>query len=151
MNEKKCEQIMDKFLMLDKHEHIPIDVTVHLLTCQKCRTQVRYLTLAEKYTAEPLKISGPITDSRINAILSAINPKWTTDNFKLKPVSMVRWIVCGILMILFMLSFTIFAEKVSSEFFSTVFYIIFGLFVTAYCSLFIGANLDFFIKKIERA
>lgn len=145
----KCEDMMDKFLMLDKHEHIPLDVTLHLLCCKKCRTQVRYLTKAQNLISEPLKISVPITDSKIDSILRAINPKWSTEDFKIKPVSMAKWIICGILMLLFMLTFTFF-DKTNSQVPETVFYIFFGLLVTSYCALFIGSNLDFFIKKIER-
>ncbi|MDY2844372.1 MAG: hypothetical protein SOT81_10405 [Treponema sp.] len=145
----KCDKMMDKFLMLDKQERIPLDVTFHLLKCKKCRTQVRYLSKAEKYASEPLKVSVPITDSKISAILKAANPRWSTENFKIKPVSMAKWIVCGILMLLFMTTYTFTAAKLGKEEANTFFYITFGIVITAYCAIFIASNLDFFIKKIS--
>lgn len=145
----KCDKMMDKFLMLDKQERIPLDVTFHLLKCKKCRTQVRYLSKAEKYASEPLKVSVPITDSKISAILKAANPRWSTENFKIKPVSMAKWIVCGILMLLFMTTYTFTAAKLGNEEANTFFYITFGIVITAYCAIFIASNLDFFIKKIS--
>ena len=146
----RCDKMMDKFLMLDKQELIPLDVTLHLLKCKKCRTQVRYLSKAEKYVCEPLKVSVPITDSKINAILKASNPRWSTENFKIKPVSMAKWIICGILMLLFMTTYTFTAAKLGNEEANIFFYITFGIVITAYCSIFIATNLDFFIKKISR-
>ena len=145
----KCDKMMDKFLMLDKQERIPLDVTFHLLKCKKCRTQVRYLSKAEKYASEPLKVSVPITDSKISAILKAANPRWSTENFKIKPVSMAKWIVCGILMLLFMTTYSFTAAKLGNEEANTFFYITFGIVITAYCAIFIASNLDFFIKKIS--
>lgn len=145
----KCDKMMDKFLMLDKQERIPLDVTFHLLKCKKCRTQVRYLSKAEKYASEPLKVSVPITDSKISAILKAANSRWSTENFKIKPVSMAKWIVCGILMLLFMTTYTFTAAKLGNEEANTFFYITFGIVITAYCAIFIASNLDFFIKKIS--
>lgn len=124
-----CEKMMDKFLMLDKHERIPIDVTLHLLRCKKCRSQVRYLTKAEKIASSTLKTSA----SRI------------------KPVSMKKWIVCGILMMILMMSYTFSAAKFVNETANAFFYILFGFVVTAYCAIFIAANLDFFVKKIEKS
>lgn len=147
--QSKCDKMMDKFLMLDKQERIPLDVTFHLLKCKKCRTQVRYLSKAEKYASEPLKVSVPITDSKISAILKAANPRWSTENFKIKPVSMAKWIVCGILMLLFMTTYTFTAAKLGNEEANTFFYITFGIVITAYCAIFIASNLDFFIKKIS--
>lgn len=125
----RCEKMMDKFLMLDKHERIPIDVTLHLLRCKKCRSQVRYLTKAEKIASSTLKTSA----SRI------------------KPVSMKKWIVCGILMMILMMSYTFSAAKFVNETANAFFYILFGFVVTAYCAIFIAANLDFFVKKIEKS
>ena len=36
----KCDKMMDKFLMLDKQERIPLDVTFHLLKCKKYEIQL---------------------------------------------------------------------------------------------------------------
>ncbi len=127
MKTEKCEKTMDDFMMLDKNERLPIAITLHLLSCKKCRTQVRYLTLAEKYTGEYLR---------------------PTAELQIKPVSMAKWIVCGIVMIVFMLMFGAFSSKINNQNLITAFYLVFGLIVTAYCAVFMGQNLDFFVKKI---
>ena len=50
---QQCEKMIDTYLMLDKHERIPLAVCVHLLTCKKCRTQVRMMTQAEEKLSSP--------------------------------------------------------------------------------------------------
>ena len=45
---KICEERMNEFLMLDKNERIPLRVTLHLLKCAKCRSEVRLMTMAER-------------------------------------------------------------------------------------------------------
>ena len=126
---------MDDFLMLDKNERIPIKITLHLLKCKKCRSQVHYLTLSEKYAAEKLQYR-PLTQM--------------LENIPIKPVSMAKWIVSGILMIIMMVIFGLFLNRIDRAGFSIIFNLIFGLLVTAYCAIFVGTNIDFFIKKIEK-
>lgn len=145
--QKCCDKMMDEFLMLDKHERIPLDVTLHLLKCKKCRTQIRYLSKAEKFASSPLKITVPVTNSKISEILKEANPAWQTENLRIKPVSMKKWIFCGILMIFLMATYPFSAAKLSGEIMNTFFYIFFGIVVTAYCAIFIAANLDYFVKK----
>lgn len=135
MKDNICEKNMDAFLELDKYEHIPLRITMHLLRCKKCRTQVHYLTLAERYACTPIK-SRSLRDA--------------LENMQVKPVSMAKWIVSGIVMIFMFIIFELFLNDIDRTSFSIIFNVIFGLLVTAYCSLFIGANIDFFIKKIEK-
>ena len=149
--QNRCNEMMDSFLILDKHERIPLKVTLHLLGCKKCRTQVRYLTKAEKLASAPLKTAVPVTSTEINGIIKKANPIWTAKKSKVKPVSMKKWISYGILMFLLMLSYTFYAAKISGEAANTFFYIVFGIIITAYCAIFIAANLDFFIKRIEKS
>lgn len=149
--QSRCDEMMDKFLVLDKHERIPLDVTLHLLRCKKCRTQVRYLTKAEKLAAAPLKIAVPITSAEISEIIKKVSPSLLGKKTKAKPVSMKKWISYGILMFLLMLSYTFYAAKINNDAANAFFYIIFGVVVTAYCAIFIAANLDFFIKRIEKS
>lgn len=135
MKNEKCEKIMDEFLSLDKYERIPLRITLHLLTCRECRSQVHYLTLAEKYA------SSPIRPHQIKDMLETIEAK---------PVSMTKWIVSGILMILLMVIFGIFLNKIDRTGFAIIFNIMFGVLVTVYCALFVGTNMDFFLKKSSK-
>ncbi len=138
----KCEEIMDTFLALDKDEHIPLKVSLHLLACSSCRTQVRLLTKAEHLAAVPLYQSVSETDSTIESVLKKINTSSATPN----PISLRGWVVAGILMVLLMLCFGLYT---STEELKIAFYLVFALIITIYCAMFIGCNIDFFIKKIN--
>lgn len=147
MKTDHCEQIMDAYLALDKNERIPFTLTLHLLTCKHCRTQVRLLTRAQKIAARPLAVQTPLSDAGIQRIMQAVDPTWTET--KAKPVSLTNWIFGGILMIVFMLVFGAFRNSLESDALTLAFYLFFACAVTAYCVLFVGTNLDFFIKKIQ--
>ncbi|MBO6218111.1 MAG: hypothetical protein J6N81_00855 [Treponema sp.] len=135
MNNETCEKNMDTFLSLDKYERIPLRLTLHLLSCKKCRTQVHYLSLAEKYASEPIK-QTPIKDA--------------LENMPVRPVTMTKWIIWGIIMILLLVVFCLILNRIDRTSFAIFFNIIFGTLVTAYCVLFVGTNMDFFIKKIDK-
>jgi len=135
MKNETCEKTMDKFLALDKYERIPLGVTLHFLACKKCRTQARYLTLAEKFASEPIRAT-PIKDM--------------LENIPIRPVSMAKWIISGIIMILMMVISGIFLNKAETSTFAIIMNINFGLIITAYCTIFVATNMDFFIKKIEK-
>lgn len=124
---------MDEFLMLDKNERIPLSVTLHLFRCKKCRTQVRCLLLAEKCAGKPLE----------QKLI-----KEQLENMEVKPVSMKKWIIWGIVMLVMMVTFGLFLNKIDRTGFSIIFNVIFGVLVTVYCATFIGTNIDFFVKKI---
>lgn len=132
MKNEKCEKTMDAFLALDKYERIPLSVTLHLLTCKECRNQVHYLTLAEKYA------SSPVRPHQLKDMLEKIEAK---------PVSMTKWIVSGILMIVLMVIFGIFLNKIDRTSFAIIFNVMFGVLVTVYCALFVGMNIEYFVKK----
>lgn len=138
--------MMDRYLRLDKNQRLPFIMTLHLLACRKCRTQVRLLSLAEKVAAGPLKIPVPLDDTTITAVLKQIG---TTYPATRNPISLEKWIVSGILMIVFLLIFGVITNNASSQELLIAFYLMFAVLVTGYCALFIGCNMDFFVKKIE--
>ena len=146
IKEKNCENIMDTFLALDKDEHIPLKVSLHLLSCPKCRTQVRMMTKAEHLAKVPLAQAVSESDSVITSVLKKIDTMKSTSTPN--PISLRQWVVSGILMILLMLSFGLYTAN-SSEELKIAFYLVFALIITIYCSMFIGCNIDFFIKKIN--
>ena len=134
MKNQKCESIMERFLQLDKNERLPLSMTLHLLKCKKCRTQVHYLTLAEKYASKPLQ------NKSLKEIL---------ENMSAKPVSLTKWIIWGILMIFLMITFGIFLNKIDRTSFAIIFNVMFGVMVTVYCALFVGTNIEYFIKTMS--
>ncbi len=149
MDNDKCDKAMESFLALDKNEWLPFSVTVHLLTCKKCRTQVRLCTLAEKAAAAPLNVHMPLSDNALYAIMTRIDPRYIEhEQERIPTISFTRWVIFGLIMIGAMLVFGVFQNSIS-QLVVISFYIVFACVITAYCALFIGSNMDFFIKKFE--
>lgn len=145
--QQKCDSIMDKFLILDKNEHLPPSITWHLLICKKCRTQVRFMTKAEKAASSELKEKQDADNEEINAIMKKILESKETP--ETKPVTLIGWIIAGILMTAFMFSFVTLTTPKTSSALVIPFYLLFALIITAYCAIFVAVNLDFFVKKIN--
>ena len=72
------------------------------------------------------------------------------ENIPIKPVSMAKWIISGIIMILMMVTFGLFLNKIDSTTFAIIFNVLFGLIITAYCAIFVATNMDFFMKKSSK-
>lgn len=137
---------MDDYLSLDKGQRIPLDLTIHLLKCKKCRSEIRALSYAEKIAGRPLAIPTPITDKSIALVMKQIDPSF---NPQKNHVPLYQWVIFGVVMIAALCSFGIFTSSSSDHFLMFAFYLMFAGAVTAYCMLFIGTNLDFFVKKIN--
>lgn len=142
-----CEKHMNTYLMLDKNERLPLSLTIHLLGCKECRRQVKLLTMAERVAAEPLKIDFPFSAANITNAVKKHYFGWLPE---VKPVSMTKWVVGGILMIIFMLAFGIFTRNSQDENLILAFYLVFAGAVTAYCAFFVAINLDYFVKGIKK-
>ena len=143
-----CTNIMNRFLELDKHEALPLRVSAHILLCKKCRTQVRLMTMAEKTCREPLSIPTEDSNQAISLLMKKIDPNYQPGK-PIAHISMRRWIVGGITMIFGMLFFLIYSKSLNNSTLDITFYSFFACAVTAYCAIFVGSNMDFFVKKIE--
>ncbi len=143
----RCGAVMTKFMALDIKDRLPLDVTVHLLFCRQCRTQVRLLTLAERQAARPVCDPVPLDDELLQRIVSNLG---LGDGSQTKHVSMKKWVVAGILMIAALMVFPLVnISAAGSSILTIAFYIFFGCAVTVYCALFIGSNMDFFVKQVK--
>ncbi len=131
---KICDKCMDRFMELDKDERLPLFITLHLLKCRECRTQVRYMSLAEKLISIPENTKDNERDVKY---LEHPNP-----------VTLTKWIITLILLILSMVTFAIVSSKIESTWLSIAFYIVLGMAISAYSAIFVAQNLDFFIKRI---
>lgn len=145
---EKCTDSMNRFLELDKHQAIPLQVSLHLLCCKKCRTQVRLMTMAERRCSEPLSVPATDSDLAIAMLMRKIDPSYTPE-LAGGHISMRRWIVSGIAMIFGMLFFLLSPNSMNNTTVSISFYIFFACAISAYCAIFVGSNMDFFVKKIE--
>ena len=86
-------------------------------------------------------------DPAVASIMKAINSEYKVE--EMHPLSLKRWIVSGIVMIIAMLFFGITDTSNNSQL-SLSFYLVFAGIVTAYCAMFVGCNMDFFVKHINR-
>ena len=141
-----CERAMNRFFALDKDELLPLSLTLHLLGCKRCRTEVRLLTLSERVAARPLRASA--TPREVSALVAQVRSQSASSAAK-NPVTLTNWIIGGVLMVCFMLAFVLLTRSLKSNLLSVSFYLVFAGSVTAYCALFVGANMDFFVKKIK--
>jgi len=143
---KTCNTFMDEYLSLDKGERLPGDLVFHLLTCPTCRAEVRALYRAEKAAGKPLSIPVPVTDKTITQVAKSIDPSFDPEKNK---VPLLQWIISGVVMIAAMFFFGIYSSSASNHGLLVAFYLVFAGSVTAYCMLFVGTNIDFFVKKIN--
>ncbi len=157
-----CDRAFDRYMALDKNERVPLRVTFHLVGCPACRTAVRTMTRAEVLLARPLAPS-PVAASHASAtadpvILAAMErirlsglayPDLSGDEGR---VSMTRWVVAGVALIA---GFGIqsgtalgdWSRLVFGNSYSIPFSILCGVAVTVFGGLFVGSNIDFFVKK----
>ena len=143
---KTCEEWMEEYLMLDKGERIPLKLSRHLISCKKCRNAVKALSHAEKLAAEPLKIQTPIKSDTITNIMKDIDPAYTP---KKEKYPLLKWILTGLFILAAMSMFTALTSYRSNTGMTFAYYFVFAAIVVGYCAMFVGTNLDFFIKKIN--
>jgi len=169
----KCEKAFDRYLSLDKNQAVPLRVSLHLLCCPVCRTAVRTLTRAERALARPLAplLTSPLASANAQAASGGNSAEIIDRSVRLaferiqaagfayppveavaRRVSMSRWLLVGVLMAggFVVIPFSMIGEWTRSVYglaFSLPFYLVSGLAVTVYSGLFIGSNIDFFVKK----
>lgn len=148
MENKKCSQIMEKYLELDKNTRLPLSVTAHLLFCKECRTKILLLSRAQKITAQPIQISSPITDKSIMNVLEML-PQDKIQKIRKNPVNLTLWIIAGILMIALFIFPVFFTNKFYGETISVSYALMISICVIIYCSTFVCCNMDFFVKKLN--
>ncbi len=151
MKENICEQTINTFLELDKDERLGFKTTLHLLSCKKCRTVVRLYTLAQRSSSRPLYKPDLEQNSTVSQILSKANPSLEIlKSSHIKPISMMRWIIAGCMLVCTLLLFGIHNANSANPYLQITIYISVSLFICIYCAFFIGSNLDFFVKQIDK-
>jgi hypothetical protein len=155
-----------RYLELDKHQRVPLAVTMHLFVCPACRTGVRAMTDAEHRfsaslsveTACPPFYSPELSPSRahsddplVAAAMARIQLSGLAYPQVKRSVSLRRWLIAGIaLAVCFAVmpvTFGAWSQEVFGSSYSVPFYLLSGIAVTIYGGLFIGTNIDIFVKK----
>lgn len=141
---------MNIYLSLDKHEHLPIGLTWHFLTCKKCRTKIALLSKAEKASSEEYIEQALYTNQNIFAIMSKIDSEYLEKEKNPMPhVSMAKWIISGAIILITMIALGILVEPASRKGTYALITTIYAVVLTFYCAFFVACNLDFFIKHLE--
>lgn len=138
----KCSYVMDKFLELDKNEKIPVWMTKHFLLCEECRSSVRMYTQAEKMLSKEGQKENPFGYATVSDIKEKLYPGST----KPKRVPLLYWIIIGIVLLLCMILCTICTIEVFPAIQGYTFLFVAAV-ISTYIILFIGFNLDIFIKQ----
>lgn len=150
MKKKSCDDVMDRFLMKDKNEFLPLPVILHIICCRECRTTVRRMTLAEKSASENLMKAVPRENPTLDAVMQKVSAMELAAGRTPQPVNLAGWIIAGVIMIAAMMFFGFYTSpQKTSSMLIIAFYLIFALAVVIYCIAFVTSNLDFFVKKIS--
>ncbi len=147
---KKCDSMMELYLSLDKHSSRPFSLNMHLLTCKKCRAEIRSMTLADKACMHPLSNPESIgLKSSILKVMRKIDPDFEKKQ-QHNPITLAVWILGFIVMITGVLCFGIFKPQTISGNFAILSYVLIGFAVVGFSILFIHANINFLITLIEK-
>ena len=142
----KCNDVMEKYLSLDKGERVPLEITLHFLTCKNCRTQARLLRRAERSSVPDSSKLTALNDAAILAVMQKIAAK---NGGKKNPLSLSKWIIGGIAMAALFIAFSVFEKPGANHPLTIYTYVELAALITAYCALFIRSNMDFFVNKID--
>jgi hypothetical protein len=140
------DEYLDQFLSLDKGQHLPLSLSLHLLFCKKCIAQVRALTKAEQLAAKPLSISVPVTENAIRTAIKKHAPSLEPKNYRL-PIPL--WIVAGVFILAALFVFSLLSRNIVNGTLEFTTYMFFALVITGYLVLFFATNIDFFVKRIH--
>ena len=148
MKNAKCDAFTERFLALDKNEHIDATMKIHALMCRDCRDFIRLYAKAEKLCAEPLQAVLPQNDPTLALIIKKIAPTTSQKEEEgVELISLKRWIISGFILVFAVFLFGVFSTIDGSSKLHMLLFLCFALFISCYCAFFIGSNLNFFIKR----
>ncbi len=147
-------------MILDKNTRVPLSVTIHLLRCRKCRKFVESMAKVKDLSKKQFSSRRGLDKefmSRTMQKIDLLTPdlmKIQAEKHKLPPTRFLPWISLGVLMILGLSSIPFTSMgKWAAQAFQLKFVIptslISALLVSIYAAIFVGRNLDFFIKKFD--
>ena len=141
----KCSFVMDRFFALDQNEKLPLWMTLHLLHCKECRTQVRMLTQAEKISSRDSKGSAMFSAGTISDVIARLYPEKPV-----KKVSLLNWGIAGIFLLFCMILLSVVSKQIVNKAVQLEIYLFIGILVSVFVMCFVTSNLDFFVKQIRK-
>ena len=145
---KKCSEVMEKYLALDKNQKVPFNISSHLMSCSKCRKEVRSLRLAERLCADSFSFKLPLEDNLIQGVLEQIDPK-VKKRISFQEKVFRLWTIAGLVLLLAFVLLVFVAKNFESRDLLMAIATVIAGFVTVWGVMYIVANLDFFIKRIN--
>lgn len=142
-SEEKCDEIMDTYIGLEKGDKVPAAITLHLLTCKKCRKEVQTLNHAKKLVTKPLHEHPPVEVDSITDIMKKLDINYAP---KKHSVPLIWWVIIGIILIIAMVAMCLVVNRLSFRIFRFILLITITGSIIAYAMLFIGYHIDLFIK-----
>jgi len=134
----KCSNAFERYLALDKHERVPLSLMIHLVFCPVCRAAVRQMAAAEYLLSHSLAPRPSRSVLPEDPVLTSALEKITAGLFLAGGFALFPFTASGVWM--------------QAEFGKALivpFYILCGCAVTAYGGLFIGTNIDLFLKRFK--
>ncbi|MDO4506132.1 MAG: hypothetical protein Q4B64_04225 [Spirochaetales bacterium] len=144
----KCNDYLEIFYGLDKHEILPLKLSLHLLFCKECRTTVRTLTKAEKLLSEKALSTSNDSSKTAASVLSAMEE--TNLDYHEKQTSLRNWALSGTGLLACMIIMIPLLILKGQDFLSVVSTISFSAMLCIWCGLFVGNNMDYFVKMSSR-
>lgn len=144
----KCNDFLEIFYGLDKQEHLPIKLSLHLLFCRECRTTVRKLTKAEKLLLEKAVAPSRESSKTAASVLNAIEN--TNLDFHENKTSLRKWALSGTGLFACLVIMVPLLIIKGQDFLSLVSTISFSTMICTWCFLFVGNNMDFFVKMSSK-
>ena len=142
-----CNECMDIYLSLDKNQKVPFTAIKHLLTCKKCRKNIKLLSHAQKLTASPLYIPTPVDSRTITDVMRKIDPSYNPPR---RSLSLVQWIIAGIALIAGYIVMEVFFDiESTSTLLQIAVHFTIAFLIIAYCLVFALFNQELFIKKMN--
>ena len=145
----KCDRAIEKYLDADNNSSIPIMLKLHIMSCAKCRREIKALHSSYMRIRKdsPYKSHVDISCSVMNIIMAEqITTGKTISGFKW--VSIGTLIFSSIVLINFSDSF-IWLKKEFGSNYTIPLSIVMGLIFTAYAAILIACNYEYIKKYID--
>lgn len=163
-----CQEFMTQYMQVERHERLPLVLLPHFLACKKCRNNVRLMTRATHFSQNVhrriardnslyLKTMQNIFACE-NVVDVATQKQPFCKSLAFACLTLCSWCIIG----MFSLFAYIFLPATQADYsimrgfghyFSLQFFIIIGLFFTAYTIAFIARNIELLSKafRLSRA
>lgn len=163
----KCQEFMTRYIQVERYEKLPLCLLPHFLYCKNCREKVRLMTVATHFSyskihkkvetnnALYLRTMEHIFQAEDIAVPSKKKQPFCK-SLAFSFLTLSSWCIIG----MFSLFAYIFLPSTKAgaslmkgfgHYFSLQFFIIIGLFFTAYTIVFIARNLELLSKAFRLA